>query len=457
MRRFLNADVRFTIFNLLGLGLPLLLAVFCVPILILQLGTERFGILTLIWAVVSYFGLFDVGIGKALAQVLAAQLATKRRDDAVVTYSSSMILLAVLGCLACIVLAVAQSVFDFGLATGVDNAIREEVTVSIWLLALSMPVTIVSSGLRGVLEAQSRFISLNMIRLPLGVTNFLAPTILCVTFTPRLDVITASLVLARMISTVAYIHAISRQGGLEVEWRRATKSAATGLIRVGGWYAVSAVLAPLMGYLDRFAIGAVVSASAVAYYVTPQELITKLWIVPGAVTSILLPRISQYQAKQLSAQRITELSLAVTLAILTPIVATLFMMSEELLGLWIDENFAMKSHVVLEIMAIGILINCAAHFPLTALQGTGNAKLAAGLNLLQFPVYVVGVLFATSNFGIAGTAVAWLVRNITDALLLFLVCYAVLKWKPSKVLIFGSALTITITIAVVISVFLPRH
>ena len=64
-------------YNLLGLGLPLLVAIFTMPVLIRGLGEARFGLLTLIWAVVSYFGLFDLGLGRALTQQLAVVFANK--------------------------------------------------------------------------------------------------------------------------------------------------------------------------------------------------------------------------------------------------------------------------------------------------------------------------------------------------------------------------------------------
>ena len=58
--------------NAAGLGLPLVAAVVCIPVLIETLGPSRFGVLTLIWAVSSYFGVFDLGLGRALTQQLAA-------------------------------------------------------------------------------------------------------------------------------------------------------------------------------------------------------------------------------------------------------------------------------------------------------------------------------------------------------------------------------------------------
>lgn len=59
------------VFNIIGQGVPLLAAFFAIPRLIHGLGTDRFGVLTLVWMVIGYFSLFDLGLGRALTQVVA--------------------------------------------------------------------------------------------------------------------------------------------------------------------------------------------------------------------------------------------------------------------------------------------------------------------------------------------------------------------------------------------------
>ena len=60
--------------NLIGLVLPFLVGIFTVPMLIKGLGVERFGILTLAWMFIGYFSLFDLGLGRALTQIIASRL-----------------------------------------------------------------------------------------------------------------------------------------------------------------------------------------------------------------------------------------------------------------------------------------------------------------------------------------------------------------------------------------------
>src|SRR5258705_13553401 len=66
---------RNAVWNLLGNGTPMIVAVVCIPILIRGLGKERFGVLTLVWAVIGYASLFDLGLGRALTQLVARKLA----------------------------------------------------------------------------------------------------------------------------------------------------------------------------------------------------------------------------------------------------------------------------------------------------------------------------------------------------------------------------------------------
>src|SRR2546430_10236395 len=63
-----------TVWNLLGSGAPMIVAVFCLPILIKRLGTGRFGGLTLARALVGYARLFYLGVGRALTQMGGREL-----------------------------------------------------------------------------------------------------------------------------------------------------------------------------------------------------------------------------------------------------------------------------------------------------------------------------------------------------------------------------------------------
>src|SRR5438445_5815064 len=85
------------IWNLIGSGAPMAVAVVCIPILIRGLGKERFGVLTLAWALIGYASLFDLGLGRALTQLAAKKLGAGEEREVPSLAWTSLLLMVVLG------------------------------------------------------------------------------------------------------------------------------------------------------------------------------------------------------------------------------------------------------------------------------------------------------------------------------------------------------------------------
>lgn len=409
--------LRHSVYNLLGLGVPLLAALVAIPGLIDALGTERFGILTLIWALVSYFGLFDLGLGRALTRQLAANWAQNQRARGERLVAAALAGTAALGLVAGVLLA-AAALWLVRHLDGVSNP--GETVAAIYWLAVALPLVIVTSALRGVLEARGAFGLLNLIRLPLGLYTFLAPLAVVHYWHNDLAAVALVLMLGRAAAFLAHLAYClgSRSISLSLRWPDAATLGE--LLRHGGWMTVSNAISPLMGYLDRFVIGLTVSMSAVAYYVTPYEIVTKLWIIPGALTAVLFPRFARAAVDRSGeAADLLRRSVLLLFAVLFPVTLGVALFARELLELWLGADFARYSYPLLQVFALGILVNCLAHVPFTFLQAVGRARTVATIHLLEFPVFVLVLWAGAKTMGLQGAVLAWLLRMIADSALLF--------------------------------------
>ena len=144
-----------------------------------------------------------------------------------------------------------------------------------------------------------------------------------------------------------------------------------------------------MGYADRFIVGAFVPISALSYYATPQEMVMKLWVLPGALTAVLFPALAAQIARgergaaQLCHQALLGLSL-----ILLPITLGLATFAQPLLSIWLGPEFASESATCLLIFSLGMFVTGLAQLPYTALQSAGRADTTAKLHLLELPLFM---------------------------------------------------------------------
>src|SRR5215472_14149305 len=165
---------RNSVWNLIGFVVPMLVAVFCIPILIRGLGKERFGLLTLAWALIGYASLFDLGLGRALTQQVAEKLGSNQHADIPALVWSSLLLMAILGVFGMLVLGfLSPSLVHRGLR--IPHELQTETLKSFYLLALSIPAVVGTAVLRGVLEAWQRFDLTSAVRACMGTLTLAGP------------------------------------------------------------------------------------------------------------------------------------------------------------------------------------------------------------------------------------------------------------------------------------------
>ncbi len=419
---------RNTIWNLLGNGAPMLVAVFCIPILIRGLGKERFGVLTLAWALIGYASLFDLGLGRALTQLVAKKLGAGEEREIPSLAWTSLLLMMLLGVAgtACILL-ISPWLTRHGL--NVPAALQRETLQSFRLLGLSLPFVVTTAGLRGLLEAHQRFALINALRIPMGVFTFAGP-LLVLPFSKSLVPVVATLVVGRVIAWAAHALVCLRflpELGHSLAWER---SAVGPLLRFGGWMTVTNVVSPLMVTVDRFLIGAVVSVTAVAYYATPYEVVTKFLMLPAALMGVMFPAFSTgfAQDRERTALLFGRCVKSLFL-VLFPVMLCTVALAYDGLKLWLGAEFAEHGFRVLQCLAVGVFINSLANVPFALLQGVGRPDLIATLHLIELPLYLGVLWWLIRARGIEGAAIAWSARVAIDALLLFVMAKRFLPGK----------------------------
>lgn len=394
--------------------LPLLVGLVLFPKIIAAYGLEQFGLLTLVWAFIGYFSLFDLGLSRALTQQVSDYIAKEKSPAEIASLiRTGFISMWFLGIVGGVALWWSSPLIIESLLK-IPTELQAQGLQAFALLALCIPLVVHTAALRATLEALHLFQWTSIIRSILGVGSFLAPY-LAAFVAPTLTSAVLSIVIVRIIAWLLHVYALKHSKILSIQTRLFDLGQLKSLFRFGSWMTISNLISPLMEYMDRFLITAILGVIATSYYVAPYEVVTKLLVIPGAIAGVLFPIFSQqWQKEPAHAARLLKQGFIYTLLLLFPLAVFVVFFANEWLSLWLTPEFAIQARLVVTWLMIGVFINSAAQILFAKVQGAGRSDWTAKLHLAEVLPYL-GLLYASLYWwGIAGAAFVWCLRVTID-------------------------------------------
>jgi O-antigen/teichoic acid export membrane protein len=434
-------------FNLGGELAAVALGLVCIPYVVRRLGADSFGILSLAWVLLFYMSLFDLGLSRATTKFAAEAIGKDDHQLLPPLLGTSLTLQFVLGLLGGSLLFVLSS-WLAGRLLKIPGPLVIEAVRCFKILALAVPVVLITNCLRGMLEALQRFDLINCVKVPTSASMFLCP-LLILPFGGRLPSIVLVMTVFRFAAMFVYLRfclAVLPKPGIQFDLER---TLLVRLLKYGSWITVSNVTGPILMYLDRFMIGTVLSIGAVAYYTAPADMISRALVVPASLGSILFPTFSSLNAAG-AKERLSDFyarSIKYLIIGLGPLLLVAAAFSQDILGLWLGPAFAEKSTLSFQILTAGIFINSLGFFPYSLLQGLGKPKLTGLFHLAELPIHVALVWILVNRMGIVGAAIASTLRVLIDTILLFGACHW-LRLTSSPTLLKQRVIQCSLTLAV---------
>jgi len=411
-----------TVFNLLGQILPMLVGVITIPYIIKGLGADGYGILSIAYMLLGYFGIFDLGLSRATVKFVAAHLSPDQIHKVPELVWTSMFLLVGLGCAGGALLAafVPIAVTHW---FKMPPAFIGQARIALFTLAASMPIMLSNDALRGVLEAAQRFDLVNYVKVPGSILFYLLAA-LAIPFGIHVPGIVFLLVLVRLSTSFAYLSLCFRvfpglKGTLHF-----SRAAMRPLATFGGWIMVSNITGPIFGWIERFMIASFLSVGMLTYYSVPFDLVSKIVIFPASIAPALFPYFSFHGTKGAGAvSDVTSRAIKYLLLVMTPATAFFVFFAKDILRIWLGQHFAEQSTVVLQLISVMFFINAFAFIPYTSVQALGRPDLKAILDLIALPLYAIASWWLMRRMGINGAALAKVIVTIFDTGFLFLFAF----------------------------------
>lgn len=374
-------------------ALPFALAVISLPLLNKHWPLEAIGQLSLVWVLMNYFQFFDFGLGRALTTRISHLISVRNEKNANILAGLALKISALL------------SLVFVGISYLLVRRFWPEISTA--FICGLVPVLMMTNLLRGVLEGHQKFLSVNLLNTVLASSNFLIPALVALSG-EDLSASLQYLFLFRLACLLTW-SALS-QSYFTLNGHDSTM--VKDLIRFGGWISVANLIGPLMTSFDRFALNTGELKTDLALYSTPQEFISRLWVIPQAVCRSLVPAFSQKEMSEEIAE-IFHRGLFWIRIVMIPACGFLFFFSHEIFFLWLGKAWA-SSEIITQILCLGILFNSANWVSFSFLQSRGRESATAKIPIIEFIIYVPLFIFGLKFWGLPGVAMAWSLRLCLD-------------------------------------------
>lgn len=406
-----------SLWSLAGFILPTLAGILFIPLIIKSMGIEIFGILSIIWMLIGYFTLFDLGISRALTFLLSRNIGAGVPEENSYVYSTAVPIVVMTGIIGGgIFYAISGLLVErvFNVSPGNIESVKE----AFYWTAFAIPFAVWGTVIRSCLESYLEFKVINIIKVPVNIWFVVGPYIayllgggIC------LGVI--FLVVARAVMFVCYY--LKLKSHVTFSCSFFDKKRLKEIFLFGGWMTVSNIVSPIMVYFDRFLIGGYLSVELVGYYSAPYEVVTKMLVVAVAMSSVFFPNISNALAKRnrFEAEGTIKKFILIIAALVG--IGTLACIVGGHLGLswWLGGNFENKGYWVVFWISLGVFFNSIAQIPFCTIQAMGLSKVTATIHILEIPIYLVLLLISVIWFkSISMVAFVWFIRVMADCLIL---------------------------------------
>ncbi|NOX54761.1 MAG: oligosaccharide flippase family protein, partial [Planctomycetes bacterium] len=403
--------IRGAIFTWAAHGVALGVAFFVTPILLRELGPEQYGIWSIVTALTGYYGLVNMGIGKAnvkyIAQFDAAGDAGAERQ----VISTAFVILTLLALLLVAIAAFAAwsfpAVFDIG---DYPASLARWV---VFLVGLRVVVELVAQVFHAGLLARKRFDLSNVVL----IAQLVARGVFCVLVVRSggglVGMALVAVGVALAVSLAKWFLATRLLGIPRPHLSCANRRTARMLFGFGLLELLIQLARRFSAYGGGLILGILAGPAAVAYYSVAESLTRRSVNLGKGVSGVVMPFASQFEAQQdrHAMRRLAVLSVRVLCALGLLLAVGIVLLGDSFLRHWIGADMAVHVYPVICVLAVAVALKLPSSGFQSILTGMGRMRFLSGLAVGEgFVMLALGGAL-TRLYGAVGMACAVLVAQ----------------------------------------------
>lgn len=405
-----------SIVNLAYQLLPATCAIVMVPLTINWFGSELFSAFSLAISIIILFNYLNFGVAQSANRELSKEYSGNNKGQISKVVTSSFIGMLILGLSLSIIGMTLSDIITQSLISK-NSEIYTEVKVMIQAVLVASPLFLLVILCRSILESKLLFKYTSFNRALLNTFIFLSPAF-CYFLSLDLRYSIYFIIAVHGVSFITLLFiVISEFEGIKIAISRETFLK---LFVTGGWLTLISLSSVGFLYADKFIIGSALGLTSLAFYVAAYDLISRASILYGSITAAFFPAFSYWiKVNDLDSLRESVKYLVLIMTIVMGLVLSIVIIfSEDILSLWINDDFSSQSSMVLRVLCLGVFFSSLSIIYMRLLCAADFEKVLSVFYIILAFIYVVLSYFVAGKYGIVGIAWLFSVRCIFEFVVL---------------------------------------
>ncbi len=409
---------------------PVLLGLVFIPLNIKLIGDRLWGLYSLSVAVLFLFLYFNIGINPSINKKLSSIISRNNKYLEHELLSNGFYFNLFSTFILSILMFLIAPVF--ATITTKNSSLTYETIQLFQSAIIAGGLSLLISFFRNVYEAKQKFFLVSSLRSIISSVMIVAPTL---GFWLGLDIIASFHIVLFMYVVVFCIYFIIYLKEYPFpEFKLLKRSIFKELILFGIWVTGLSLIHPIFLYLDRFFISYSIGLELVSFYTTPYDLVSKMTLVSGSLTTAFFSGVSYWHAKKdiKSLQESFRKTFSFVFYSLSVVALLLALIAPDFLRFWINEEYMLASTSVFRILVLSYFFLSLYMVLLRFAYGLGLPKFPFLLSVFQLPPYVLLLVLLTKSYGLEGAACSLLIKSVADVFFMLLLIHNKFQYVFSR-------------------------
>ncbi len=441
--------------NLLVLFVKITITFIMTPILVHNLGNYDYGLWEMVFAIIGYMGMLDLGLKPAIGRFSSKLKADNDHDGLLEVYNTALVYMFLIGLLLLVVFTSWGLWFPDLIAPN-DSASTERYTALLLILGVQLLVIFPGYVAESFLEGFQLYYVKNIITIINSITG---SSIIYFLITPD-----NALLLLVSINTIGlsikyllfYILLLRpNYGSMKFNIKKFSFIRLKEILTFGGKSFIQGVSTRIEQATDSLLIGMLLGPAIVPFYSIPANLVRYISTIGMNLTHAFMPLFSDLHTRQQHKQ-ITKIYLSASkmvVGIIAPLAGGVIVIGAPFLGIWIGDEYRENADNIILLLVIFISFPFLNPFYSRYLTGINKHSILAKLSPISAIINLSLSIWFVHKYGIIGAALGSIIPVFIFTLIYFKrVCYHldISVFGYMKNCIFPSLLPVTMMVSLLI-------